>query len=101
MAPQAAFQEVLELLTPFRSFEATFKRWPRFSNAIASANAKVGGFVNVYRQAQNFAALRSHANQCRAEAVRDLLLSVFGRDVLKDLDHDRRSFLDLLTADSA
>jgi len=101
MAPQAAFQEVTELLAPFRSFETTFKRWPRFSSAIASANAKVSGFVSVYRQAQNFELLHSHANRCRAEAIRDLLASVFGRDILKNLDHDRRSFLDLLTPDNA
>lgn len=99
--PREAFEEVARRLQPFQEFSTARRRWQHLSRTVSTLNSTIDGFINVYRLGKNFGDFRSHAYQLRRQALEDLLVGIFGVDVLKNLDPARLDFLDIVgTADS-
>ena len=96
--PQKAFESIKNQLSGFKDFGTVCREYRNFSQAVAAADWLADGFVNVYRHAKNFEDLRSHAMNCRAEAMKGLLGNIFGIDVLDRIDEPRRNFLEISKA---
>jgi RNA-directed DNA polymerase len=94
--PREAFDQVKIRFEQFSNFEEAQRKWRKLSRTISTMSATANGFLNVYTIGKNFSDFRSHVENCRRDALRNLLSTVFGVDVLSNLDDRRRDFLDLL-----
>jgi hypothetical protein len=95
VAPSRAKERVAELLKPFCTYATCQAEWRTFAAALNALNAKVSSFTNSYRIATNYDDLKSHAANCKRQAIIRLVTDFFGVDVTTALSSEKLVFLDI------
>lgn len=91
--PQEAFERASTLASLFQRFDEVAKKWPRMTGALQSLDAKLGGMVNAYEFASNVKDFEAHARNCRGNAIRILLASMFGSEAVSRMNAQHLAFL--------
>jgi hypothetical protein len=95
--PKKAYDEIESRLKSFAVFEGAFKEYETLNQTVKRLNNSVNGFINYYAMASKneFRNFQNFAKQKRIAALRSLLESTFGIEVLGNLDVERRKFLEI------
>jgi RNA-directed DNA polymerase len=93
--PDHAFKNIRETLAKYHDLDGGIARYKTLDRMLQSLGSVAQSFASVYALGKNKVALRSHVENCRANAVTKIAEQLFGAEVISKMEDRKKKFLGL------